>query len=165
MPDYSKSKIYTIRCKADDTKIYVGSTIDLLTKRFSKHKKDSKKIDKYPKHKLYSIVENWNDWYIELYELFPCNSKEELHKREGEVIREIGTLNRCIAGRTFEEWKSENRELLLEKKREDWRKNADDYNLKRRTEKITCGCGSCVRKDSLTEHKKSKKHIQWEQSI
>jgi hypothetical protein len=35
---------------------------------------------------------------------------------------------------------------------------------KRRTEKIICECGSCVRKSDIAEHKKRKKHIQWEQS-
>jgi hypothetical protein len=92
MPNYANGKIYTIRCKIDDTKIYVGSTIGLLSKRFYKHKNDSKNIDKYPKHKFYSIVENWDDWYIELYENYPCSCKDELCQREGEVIRDIGTL-------------------------------------------------------------------------
>ena len=52
------------------------------------------------------IIElGFDDFYIELYENYPCNSKEELNKREGEVIREIGTLNSNIAGRTKEEYK------------------------------------------------------------
>ncbi len=37
---------------------------------------------------------------MELYENFSCDNVEELHKREGEIIKEIGTLNRCVAGRT-----------------------------------------------------------------
>ena len=41
MPDYKQGKIYTIRCKTDDTLIYVGSTIEPLCKRMSKHKYDS----------------------------------------------------------------------------------------------------------------------------
>ena len=43
MPDYSNGKIYTIRNRNDDTKIYVGSTSQPLYKRFHQHKKDSKK--------------------------------------------------------------------------------------------------------------------------
>ena len=38
---------------------------------------------------------------IELFENFPCNSKEELNKKEGQIIREIGTINKQIAGRTY----------------------------------------------------------------
>jgi hypothetical protein len=43
MPDYSKGKIYTIRCRTDDTKIYVGSTIQSLAVRFGGHKDNSKR--------------------------------------------------------------------------------------------------------------------------
>ncbi len=43
---------------------------------------------------------NINDWYIELYEDYPTTNKEKLLKRESELIREIGTLNKIIAGRT-----------------------------------------------------------------
>jgi hypothetical protein len=42
--------------------------------------------------------------YIYIYEDFPCNSKQELNRREGEVIREIGTINKQIAGRTKKEY-------------------------------------------------------------
>ena len=38
--------------------------------------------------------------YIELVKAFPCNRKEELRAREGYWIRQIGTLNSHIAGRT-----------------------------------------------------------------
>jgi len=40
--DYSKGKIYKITNDFND-EIYVGSTCDTLVKRFSNHKKDSKK--------------------------------------------------------------------------------------------------------------------------
>ena len=34
------------------------------------------------------------------YENYPCENEEQLNKREGEIIREIGTVNKQIAGRT-----------------------------------------------------------------
>ena len=34
-------------------------------------------------------------FYIELVEDCPCDRNEELLKREGEIIRSIGTLNKC----------------------------------------------------------------------
>jgi hypothetical protein len=37
-------------------------------------------------------------WYIELNEDCPCERKEQLTQREGQVIREIGTLNKRIKG-------------------------------------------------------------------
>ena len=110
--DYSKGKIYTIKCKTDDTKIYVGSTTQTLLRRFSNHKKDSKTVN----NKLYKeINNNWNNWYIELYQDFPCNYKNKLLKYEGEIIKLIGTLNDRIAGRTKKECYNDNAEIIKEK--------------------------------------------------
>ena len=50
---------------------------------------------------------------IELFENFPCNSKEELNKKEGQVIREIGTINKQTAGRTNKEWYEDNKEKSI----------------------------------------------------
>ncbi len=112
MPDYQKGKIYTIRCRNDDTLIYVGSTIQSLAKRWGGHKRDSLKYSNMLLYK--SINHKWEDWYIELYELYPCNSKMELEKREGEVIRKISTLNKFIAGRTKKEYYLDNLDKIRE---------------------------------------------------
>ena len=108
MPDYQKGKIYTIRCRKDPSLIYVGSTTQKLCDRMTTHRNI--------KHgcSFYSQVEDWNDWYIELYEDFPCERREQLVKREGEVTREIGTLNKNIAGRTRQEYRIEEREKIKE---------------------------------------------------
>jgi hypothetical protein len=113
--DYNKAKIYTIKHKTNSELTYVGSTIQSLAERLRDHKKHSKDKEKYPNHRLYSIIEDWNDWEIKIYEEFPCDNKKELLKREGEIIREIGTLNRCISGRTLKEYYYDNREQILEK--------------------------------------------------
>ena len=47
------------------------------------------------------------DWYIELFEDFPTDRKEQLNKREGEVIREIATLDKNIAGREYKGYQKE----------------------------------------------------------
>jgi hypothetical protein len=48
----------------------------------------------YPLRLLYRTINNeWDDWHIELHQLFPCNSKEELQQKEREIIRLIGNLN------------------------------------------------------------------------
>jgi hypothetical protein len=60
---------------------------------------------------------DFNNWYIELYENFPCDNKEQLNKREGEIIREIATLSKNIAGRTIKEYYEQNKENILEKKK------------------------------------------------
>jgi hypothetical protein len=117
MPNYQDGKIYTIRNYADNEMVYVGSTTQTLSRRLAKHRGDCKTGVKVS---LYShITDNdWSNWYIELYEYYPCNNRTELDRREGEVIRDIGTINKCIAGRTPKEWREDNVEYI-KKYRED----------------------------------------------
>lgn len=116
MPDYQQGKIYTIRKRTDDTLIYVGSTCDKLARRLAKHKYDFK--NNKATVSLYSHITDLNDftdnWYIELYELCPFNSRMELEKREGEVIRQIGTINKNITGRNNKQYRLDNVEKIKE---------------------------------------------------
>jgi hypothetical protein len=102
---YKNGKIYTIRYKNDDSHIYVGSTTQQLFKRWHQHKQNLNK-DICNNILLYQKMRETNieDWYIELYEDCSCENKEQLNGREGEIIREIGTLNKVIAGRTKQEY-------------------------------------------------------------
>ena len=118
---YKNGKIYTIRNKNNDTLIYVGSTIQPLHKRFHAHKNNAYN----EKCKCYNILlyqkmreTNIEDWYIELYEDLPTVRKEQLNKREGEIIREIGSLNKQIAGRTKKEYQKVYNEANKEQKKE-----------------------------------------------
>ena len=105
MPNYQDGQIYTIRCRSDNTLIYVGSTTMTLARRIAYHRGRGK----ISNTKFYtSVNNNWDDWYIELYEVYPCENKQQLCRREGEIIREIGTLNYEIAGRTDKEWRLDN---------------------------------------------------------
>ena len=136
---YNNGKIYTIRHKNDDSLIYVGSTIQPLYKRWFEHKSRSKNEEKQilPLYKKFNETDI-NDWYIELHEDCPCQRKEELNKREGEIIREIGTLNKNIAGRTEKEHYQDNREDILKKNRvkdKKYYENNKDEIQKRRKEK------------------------------
>lgn len=161
MPDYSKGKIYTIRCRTDDSKIYIGSTIQPLAVRFGAHKRRSRTEET---KKLYIEVNgDWDNWYIELYENYPCNSREELLKKEGEIIRQIGTLNSLIAGRSKKEWYIENTDKkhqyyidninkILEQRKQHYIENSDkikDY-LKEYREK---------HKKEISEKRKEKYYL------
>ncbi len=160
MPDYSFGKIYTIRCRYDDNLIYVGSTVEKkLCDRMSKHRGQSKQ-DKCINKPLYKEVNktNWDNWFMELYEDYPCESKEQLNRREGEVIREIGTLNKVIAGRSPKEYHRENAEKIHEKKKQYYRDNAERRNAYKR-EKITCECGSTIVRGGFASHKRTNKHM------
>ena len=123
MPNYSQGKIYTIRCYYDTSLIYVGSTTQPLSKRLGCHKTLSKTN---PNTFVYSTINGeWAKWYIELYERFPCKNKEELEKREGEIIRLVSTLNKKIAGRTRAEYYIYNIDKLKEQKKQSYIENAD----------------------------------------
>lgn len=186
MPDYSKGKIYTIRCRTDNSIIYVGSTICSLSKRWGQHK--GAIISK--KYGLYNCIENnggFENWYIELYENYSCENKEQLFRKEGEIIRMIGTLNMNIAGRSKKEWAEENKEKMDTYKQEWTEENRDkilekkkiyreehkeeiiekgkiyyienrDRLLDKMKIKYTCACGSTIPVCRKARHEKTKKH-------
>ena len=62
MPNYSNGKIYTIRYRNDDNLIYVGSTTQMLCRRFQKHKNQYNiSLNKYiTENNLLSIPEEFN---------------------------------------------------------------------------------------------------------
>ncbi len=137
---YKNGKIYTIRCKNDDSFIYVGSTIQPLFKRWHQHKKVLNN-EKYNNILLYQKIRETNieDWFIELYEEFSCENKEQLIKREGQIIREIGTLNKLIAGRTKKEYNEDNKDKIAEQKKE-YRELNKEYYRCRRGELVVMRC-------------------------
>ena len=108
--DYKNGKIYAIRSYQTED-IYIGSTTQTLTKRLSKHKASFKmwKNDTHHYTSSYDIIK-YGDAYIELIELFPCNSKMELGRREGELIRSMDCVNKRIEGRTKQEYYQDNKE-------------------------------------------------------
>ena len=126
MVKYQNGKIYTIRCRSDDTLIYVGSTTRALSQRMTEHRSNCK-LGKCVSLYDYIVNDDWGDWYIELYEVYPCNSKEELLKKEGDIIRQIGTINKCIAGRTRKEWCEDNAEYKKEYNKKYREENAEKY--------------------------------------
>ena len=123
---FKNGKIYTIRYRNDENLIYVGSTVQPLYKRFSQHKKDS--INTRCENMLLYIKMNEtdiNDWYIELLEDCPCERKEQLTQREGQIIRDIATLNKNIAGRTKKEYREKNKEYYKEYDKEYYHNNKE----------------------------------------
>ena len=119
---YKNGKIYTIwNTMTDD--IYVGSTCQTLCKRMTTHR-DNRNQPKCINRKLYKLMNEVgvDKFKIELIELFPCGSKDELRKREGFHIRQIGNLNMVIEDRTAKEYRETHQEQIkeyMEKYRED----------------------------------------------
>ena len=118
--DYNNGKIYSLRNSIND-EIYVGSTTQRLSKRLYIHKRDMKT----QKSKLYDFMNSLGaeHFYIELVEDYPCNSKEELERREGQIIRQIATLNQKVAGRTKQEFQEENPDHNKNKYKKYWNNN------------------------------------------
>ena len=114
MNRYQSGKIYTIRSHQTD-KFYIGSTVQPLSKRLCGHKDDftAFKLQKTRYITSFDILK-YADFYIELLELFPCNTKIELNKREGELIRlhKDDCVNKCIPNRTQAEWYVDNQERV-----------------------------------------------------
>ena len=126
MPDYQKGKIYSIRSHQTE-EIYIGSTTQTLFARLASHKRDYRHYKKCKKGYVISSfhILQFDDAYIELYENYPCNNKNELTKREGEIIRELNCVNKLIPGRTLKEYYIDNKDKILNQKKEYYRNNKD----------------------------------------
>jgi len=122
---YSTGKIYCIRNKINDD-VYVGSTTISLAKRMAKHRWSCKN---QPHRKLYEHMGELgiDNFYIELIEDCPCDNKEHLNKKEGEWIRQMGTLNSIIAGRSQKEWREDHAEHRKEQQAQYYIANAEKY--------------------------------------
>jgi hypothetical protein len=95
---YKNGKIYAIRSD-NSNKVYIGATCGELSKRLSKHKSQYKQWINGNKLFYYTsfVILELGNYYIELIENYPCESKNELHRREGEIIRDTDfTVNKHL---------------------------------------------------------------------
>ena len=120
---YSRGKIYKLVSDMTDA-IYIGSCCVPLRKRLSIHKSTFKRGVKATKSvelfKLGGKVE------IILIEDYPCKSKMELERRERFHIENNNCVNRYIPGRTYNEWREANREIIAEKKKVYYESNREE---------------------------------------
>ena len=153
--NYQGGKIYTIRAPETD-KYYIGSTVDSLPKRFYAHKASFARYQNGKMNKVTSFqILELEGAYIELLELYPCNSKAELERREGELIREHkdNCVNRNIAGRTRKEYREANKDKI----KQHYEVNKETIRAKA-SEKMQCECGASIRRDYLTKCRKTAIH-------
>jgi hypothetical protein len=144
--DYANGKIYTIHSYHTDL-YYIGSTTSTLTKRLYEHNsyyKQGKSCES-------SEIIKYGDAYIVLLEEFPCFNKDQLNKREIELIREH---KNCINKKTDKptyysihryksleynrEYRETNREQIIERMRKynnDNRERISKYNREYRQRK------------------------------
>jgi group I intron endonuclease len=171
--DYSKGKIYRILNNVDDD-CYIGSTTQPLSKRMAVHRKDMNAASNrdrllYIKMRLHGA----ENFYIELVEEYPCENVEQLRKREGHYIREMGTLNKLVSGRSTDEWRrdsfehrkawqkqydTEHREKKSAYKKDWLLKNAEKMREWKLTP-IQCECGITYTQQCRSKHVKTKRHL------
>ena len=93
MSKYNSGKIYKI---VDNTNgsVYIGSTIQTLTRRLTEHERNHhlQEINKGNKTTSIKIIEN-GFYSIVLLKKFPCNSKQELLMEERKFMDAIECVN------------------------------------------------------------------------
>ena len=129
MPNYANGKIYQI-ISPNHPEPYIGSTTQPLCKRMVGHR--------CLKHKCTSrLVIEAGDAYIELIEDYPCENKEQLNRREGEIIRSRKCVNQRVAGRTLKEtrqaYREHNHEALSAKNKEYREGNREAISAQQKT--------------------------------
>ncbi|MDR3596478.1 GIY-YIG nuclease family protein [Clostridium sp.] len=165
MTKYDNGKIYTIRSYQTD-KYYIGSTCSSLHKRLYQHRKDyERNLQGKSKYITSFEILQYDDAYIELLEEFECKSSCELHKREGEKIRENidNVVNKQIAKK---EHYLDNREAIIEQtylyaKLHKEQKNKASKNYREKHTEIVKMCQKIYReenKSKLNEQSKQKYH-------
>jgi len=171
MVNYQNGKIYKIE-SLEGKCMYIGSTCQKLCVRMAGHRASmkknrgttSKEVLKYTDAKIY-LIEN-----------YPCDSKEELLRKEGEYIRKLDCVNTTVAGRTDKEyyndtkdnkraqWLADNKDKI-QKYLNDNKDKIREQNKRRYAEKrkikINCICGSYIQKYDIVKHNKTKKHIKF----
>ena len=162
MVNYQNGKIYKIE-DIGCNECYIGSTTkQYLSYRMSEHRSAYIKwaIKKKQKNTVYEIFEKWGveNCRIVLVELFPCETKDELSKREAHFIKTSQCVNKYIPCRTDKEYREDNRTSLLKKKIDYYHANLDKMKTKKK-EVQTCECGSTYSYTNKSTHMKSAKHL------
>ena len=171
--------IYKITSEQTD-KCYVGSTINDINHRFSKHKCCYKKyIDGNYCYITSFEVLQYGDAKIDLIDEIQFEDKKELIDLETKYIRELNSVNKRIENRTNKEYqkqyhqehkdklnqqkkqyRQDNRDKLSERHKQYYNKNKDELCEKRK-QKITCECGSICSIYAISRHKRTKKHLDY----
>ncbi len=172
---YNSSLIYTIRSHQTN-KYYIGSTTQTLSRRLSGHIKDYKKYLKDNTKGYTSSYEilQYTDYYIELLLAYPCNNKDELQRREGELIRQYKSdvVNIIINGRTIKEYIQDNKtdiseqrkqyrldnKVLIDEHMKQYRLDNLVHIKEHQKQTILCECGLSINKNHIKRHLRTNIH-------
>ena len=146
MDRFQRGKIYSIRAVGSDM-VYIGSTISTLTHRISCHRSDFKAHQAGNRRYItsFKLIE-LEGHYIELIENYPCADRNELNRREGQIIREtVGCINKYTAGRTRYEYYQDNKETIITEAKQ----------------KHRCECGGKYIQANKPRHLRTAKHLRY----
>jgi hypothetical protein len=115
---YINGKIYKIISPSNPELVYYGSTINKLCKRMCKHRDDAKRNSE--KSTSSKQILDCGDAMIVLVENCPCNSREELIKKEAEYIMNSNCVNKRVPGKpvNHKERYEANKEKMQQKARQ-----------------------------------------------
>jgi hypothetical protein len=165
---YQNGKIYKIVPMSEhaENEVYYGSTTRDLDCRLRYHRfsyiewtcGNGNRVTVYDLFSKYGV----ENCYIQLLEHFPCNSKDELEKRESDYIRanKDKCVNKVIPNRTKEEWYQDNKTAILERHKA-YNLTIKDKMYENAKKPYTCVCGVTMRHDSKGPHMKTKKHLKF----
>ena len=168
---YQNGQIYKI-VDVGYNKCYIGSTCEKLSQRMTRHRGKYTTYLKGNCSKTCSFdlfdefgVENCK---IERIELYPCNSKEELRKREGFHIQNTDCVNKCVPQRSFKQYYHDNYEYCIAQRRAYKELHREEDNLYHKQyfqenkhkilERKTCECGLTYTHSHRSRHVKSEVH-------
>ncbi len=173
MTNYDKGKIYKIESDLGDL-IYIGSTTkDRLSSRLAQHtyvyRNKSKEVQPKGKIPNYTSAILFDEYGIDncrivLLENCSCKSKDELTAREAHHIKSMRCVNKKNPGKfEWDHYYDEHKENIKARSKA-WRESHLEYIKKRDGEKITCDCGSSIRKAEKSIHLKTQKHLRYDAS-
>ena len=153
MSKYSDAKIYKlIACGTEEC--YIGSSCSTLEKRLYQHNYAVANPEKTKQTSASKLYEGGRKVSIELIEHYPCTSKKELDLREKHWIETTETaINKNIPGRDYKE------------RREARKESYDEYMKEFRAKKFECECGSSIGFAEKARHLRSKKHLEYLETL
>jgi len=138
MPHYENACIYKIKHNEDydDENIYIGSTCDIIKRRYQHKTHCNNENDKSHNVQLYQYIRDNGGWdafvLIKIHD-YKCNSKSELEVEERRTIDLLKPkLNKIIPTRSRKEWCEDNKEVLAEYQKEYRKANKEVLAEKRR---------------------------------
>jgi hypothetical protein len=159
---YENACIYSIRSHNTE-KIFIGSTTSTLASRMAYYIREN---DSYQNgtnkryHPTYEILK-CGKAYVELVEKFPCKCKDELTKRENEIIRESeNCINKESDYKKYSRPKTEKELTSCQKAHKKYYETHKELFLKYSQRKEHCEiCNKDIQKNYFKKHCQTQAHI------